>query len=1342
MKLLFPQTQWFLLSSKKWFLFWIAFIFGFINNVNSATADTDNVLLESYQPEFLPIQELLYYNAKLIYVSKNKSLWFATEHGAIRYTPETSEWITFTTKDGLGENHVRSIHESEDGSLWFATHGGMSRYSPESEKWIAFTTTNESEHNIVRSIHESKDGVLRVVTSGGETSQFMPETGEWLTSTTKDELEYNIVSSIQESQNGTIWCATWGRGVRRFAPEVREWITFNTKDGLADNYVRSIQESKNGTIWCATWGGGVSRFAPESGKWITFTTEDGLADNYVWSIHESKDNSLWFATNKGASRFTPETREWTTFTTNNGLTDNDVRSIHESQNGSLWFATYGGGVSQFKPETEEWITFTTKDGLANNFIRSIHESKDGTLWFITHSGETSQYMPEAREWITYNAKNELGDNDVRSIYEFKDGSLWFATYGGGVIRFKPESGKWITFTTEDGLENNIVNLIHESKDGSIWFATGAYREEGVVSRFTPETGEWINFQEKTIFNSVIKSNQNSSIISTNKSEIHFTKNLKLHSIPNRANYNVAQALAVGPSKSIWIGTATRGVELFLSAQENIHFKTQDGLPCDGVYCLSTIPNTGNNKIWVGTCDGPALINKEIKSVSRSLSKKSGWKIPRGRVDHIATSEKFVYFAFNHIPAKIFKNPDDAKTRKKSVLIRMRHQEEPGRWIELPNANFRALIIDKHGQLWAATSAGLFTLKEKDRALQLVLVTANNKLPQFPLTCLATDDNGTIWMGTEKQGDSPAQVIGLQLEGGVIILGPDSGVPKGDRIDSLTIDDEGNLIVLVGSKFAKGKVVFHSEKPIPQTWIERHSTLLLLIVVAGFIFLAGFGVRQFLIKSRTQKAEYATLVNTSSQFFELAGLDTTSGKLTNIKLSGNNPLLKPYLPVPIKLISGKTTKTELDQLDKQARTLNDGTRLGILLYNTPPDAIARTHLALKRMEENLIVIPLSMEEAKHAIEAGPASAKTTLNNYFDRYVGSGNLFNERSAVTDAMLFFGREGLLSNVEKSLERGESIALYGFRKQGKTSVLNQLRHHLSHLKTAKLECSAFYPFDAEEAQEEILRRFGIENPEEQDFLPTLRRLAKTQEQNGGIGLLVLMLDELEPAFAEALKEAETALAWNHFFGKLRAACQEGFLALVITDIEVGIGRTNRWPHPEVNTNPVYQYFREIHLKMLSKGETDSLFIGIGQLMGLKFNPESLALLFEASGGHPFITRQLGALIANDVKEGLVPLITTEQKIQRAFSLSGTLDDYMGDLLFDLEKRGGQKAKKILEQIVHKESEGSKQYTQAVLGKGDKNSTKAVRALTEFDLVEADQDGNNPRCKVGLLAQYIRNRG
>jgi len=84
--------------------------------------------------------------------------------------------------------------------------------------------------------------------------------------------------------------------------------------------------------------------------------------------------------------------------------------------------------------------------------------------------------------------------------------------------------------------------------------------------------------------------------------------------------------------------------------------------------------------------------------------------------------------------------------------------------------------------------------------------------------------------------------------------------------------------------------------------------------------------------------------------------------------------------------------------------------------------------------------------------------------------------------------------------------------------------------------------------------------------------------------------------------------LEFNAFFGTLRSICQsERRLAVVVTDVHPDCNRINVWSQRGAETNPVFNFFREVFLGPFSEEDTRLMLSDIARLMGKSFDDETL---------------------------------------------------------------------------------------------------------------------------------------
>jgi ligand-binding sensor domain-containing protein len=145
-------------------------------------------------------------------------LWFGTSGGGVSVLDDGSTpfdktndtWTTLTTADGLAQNYVRAIAVDGGGRLWFGTYyGGVSvlddggtPFNKGDDTWASFTTADGLTDNHVNAV--AVDGVGRlwsgtrggvsVLNHGGTPSDKTDDT--WITFTTADGLADNDVLAI------------------------------------------------------------------------------------------------------------------------------------------------------------------------------------------------------------------------------------------------------------------------------------------------------------------------------------------------------------------------------------------------------------------------------------------------------------------------------------------------------------------------------------------------------------------------------------------------------------------------------------------------------------------------------------------------------------------------------------------------------------------------------------------------------------------------------------------------------------------------------------------------------------------------------------------------------------------------------------------------------------------------------------------------------------------------------------------------------------------------------------------------------------------------------------------
>lgn len=411
------------------------------------------------------------------------------------------------------------------------------------------------------------------------------------------------------------------------------------------------------------------------------------------------------------------------------------------------------------------------------------------------------------------------------------------------------------------------------------------------------------------------------------------------------------------------------------------------------------------------------------------------------------------------------------------------------------------------------------------------------------------------------------------------------------------------------------------------------------------------------------------------------------------------LKSPFL---VSVVSERLTEEDIKMLSLKSEEIRetDSDFAGVILYQEPPEIAARELLADLRLHNNFKVIPIAMAEIEKVL---PIASKCVglLAKYIERYIGNINFFDDRNAISDKLLFFGRMGLLEQLETDLKRNQSIGLFGLRKSGKTSILLQLtlscqeQHPVIHIDLQTYSDTGYgvkllneilqtlYTFakaknplsekppllseDRSQLKESCCRRF------EQHF----KQLAKNLEEGGYRLPILCFLDEMERIFPRRHKEnyLEKVEEFNSIFGSLRALSQtESLISLLITDVRPNCSRLNQWDS-DMPSNPLFQFLKEVFLTPFPDNETHSMISDIGGLMKWEYDAKTIQKIHSLSGGHPFLARKLASFlykklsIRDDLQiDGKIIFAYSQRYLDKALIDDDELRNYIKDgILGDL---------------------------------------------------------------------------
>ena len=439
-------------------------------------------------------------------VSRDGALWIGTEGGGLaRYAQ--GEFRSWTTREGLSNDFVRTVFEDAAGTVWAGTDNGLMQYSqgrfvrvdgtaaiPElsvhaiyqdraGRLWAGGYRLTCIEHmtarlyslgtgfgqNMVKSITQTRDGTMWVGTVAGLESmppgqdRFRPVKG--ITST---------VRTLRQTGDGVLWVGTIGQGVFQLHDGVSTHIL--APANLPSNTVLRFFEDSEHNFWIGTQAG-MLRLTRSPVSIVAFPMQ---SDSDFGTIYQGRDGSFWVASAQlfqlKDSGFVAERLP--------GTRDVHVRNVFQDRSGALWVGTDGNGLFRIAGRKAEH--FST----LNTFIRSIEQAHDGSMWVGTDGGLNHIVVEDGKQTMRqYYVGNGLIYPSIRVLLIDHTGDLWVGT-DRGINHMRGDS--FLSDPAIAPLAQMKVWAIHEDSEGGLWFGTrdnGLYRlRDGKLAHFTAEDG--------------------------------------------------------------------------------------------------------------------------------------------------------------------------------------------------------------------------------------------------------------------------------------------------------------------------------------------------------------------------------------------------------------------------------------------------------------------------------------------------------------------------------------------------------------------------------------------------------------------------------------------------------------------------------------------------------------------------------------------------------------------------------------------------------------------------------------------------------------------------------------
>ncbi|OUJ75345.1 hybrid sensor histidine kinase/response regulator [Hymenobacter crusticola] len=357
-------------------------------------------------------------------------LWIGTGEGLVRY--DGTEFVTFTTKEGLAEDFVTTLREEpRTGQLWVGHYqGGVSRWN--GQRFVAASSPTQA------SFLQPSHGLP--ASSNAQVQAYLRRYHPALPAGT-------VVNCLLRDRDGSIWLGTAGQGLWRhadlhlaFYPNALAAAVTTLSDHA------TMAGTERGTLLSLpdTYPPVSNRVLASVPAAVTALIEQpALTGRPSFCWVGTADRGVWRVSSGRAAQPVPRLPP-----------DLHVTAVALEADGTLWVGTSTDGIYRLPSQIERSVQhFTTANGLLHNSIKALLFDANGQLWIATHGTGLTVWNQEHFQQY----RLVPGGLDATALATDKAGRIWIGTEGDGLFCY--EKGRFRQYTAADGLPSEYCYAI-------------------------------------------------------------------------------------------------------------------------------------------------------------------------------------------------------------------------------------------------------------------------------------------------------------------------------------------------------------------------------------------------------------------------------------------------------------------------------------------------------------------------------------------------------------------------------------------------------------------------------------------------------------------------------------------------------------------------------------------------------------------------------------------------------------------------------------------------------------------------------------------------------------------
>lgn len=402
-------------------------------------------------------------------------MWFGTRDGLNLYDGIQIKtfYHSYYEENTLSSSYINHITEDAAGDLWVSTTNGLNRYRRESVTFERYyIPAVERESNIFYAFQDNAGTLWVGASEGLYYFDWEEETlKRYIFDIENEPMPEKQISYIFQDHSGLLIFGTFSDGVFVYdqANATMKNLSANTEPSLSSSNISSITEDSNQNLWIGTDGGGVNIWDRNNGKVTTMKVESpsGLMSNVIRTLLKDNEGNMWIGSFNGLHIYNMKENNLRFIKSNEhnqySLNNNAIRCLFQDIKGTVWVGTYFGGVNVFDPFNQRFKhhTYTPDINIPLNYnaVSSLVEDANLDIWIGTDRGGLNHYDYSTRQYSYYFPEDEFNEREpiftIKSLLQQDEKTLWVGTHRRGLYRFDIPSRKFFRIPLPVAGERNF-----------------------------------------------------------------------------------------------------------------------------------------------------------------------------------------------------------------------------------------------------------------------------------------------------------------------------------------------------------------------------------------------------------------------------------------------------------------------------------------------------------------------------------------------------------------------------------------------------------------------------------------------------------------------------------------------------------------------------------------------------------------------------------------------------------------------------------------------------------------------------------------------------------------------